>query len=197
MSNVLKESALMYAEMGFAVFPIIPRSKKPVTEHGFKNASKDTIQIEKWWSANPNYNIGIATGQMSGGLVVIDLDVDKEKGKDGYATLKTWEREHDNLPETWRSITGRGGYHLFYRDSETHKCAQNLYEDIDIRGDGGYIIAPPSIHPNGQLYEWEQGPNDCEVSEVNSLVRDFLIGPSSSYVDKGSGFHIVETIPEG
>ena len=76
----MRQYALAYAKMGMAVFPLIPKNKKPVTANGFHDATTDPIQVEKWWGANPNYNIGIATGQMSGGLIVIDLDIDEEKG---------------------------------------------------------------------------------------------------------------------
>ena len=87
----LKQCALAYAKIGMAVFPLVPRSKNPATEHGFLDATTDTQQIEVWWKRNPNYNIGIATGQMSGGLVVIDLDMDEAKDKHGNETLRHWE----------------------------------------------------------------------------------------------------------
>ena len=70
----LKESALHYAEQGFAVFPLIPREKKPATTNGFKDATTDLKQISFWWDMDPNYNIGIATGKPSGGLVVMDVN---------------------------------------------------------------------------------------------------------------------------
>ena len=84
MSNELKEAALRYAEKGLAVFPVIPKDKKPLTENGFKNATTDKSKIEEWWTIHPDANIGVATGEMSGGLVVIDMDIDKDKDKDGY-----------------------------------------------------------------------------------------------------------------
>ena len=105
----LRQYALAYAKVGMAVFPLVPKSKNPATQHGFQDATMDFSQIDKWWKKNPNYNIGIATGQVSGGLIVIDLDIDKEKGKYGNETLREWETEHGQLPDTCRTITGRGG----------------------------------------------------------------------------------------
>ena len=146
----MKEYALYYSRLGLAVFPIKPKSKQPLTEHGLKDASKEPEQIESWWNRWPVANIGIATGAVSGGLVVIDLDVDRDKGIDGRVTLREWEAEHEKLPDnTWLAITGRGGYHYFYHDTSTVRNRTGIYEGIDIRGDGGYIVAPPSVHPNG------------------------------------------------
>ena len=70
----LMDSALKYAKLGLAVFPLFPKSKKPATEHGFKDATKDPEQIRYWWTVQPDCDIGIATGWRSGGLVVVDVD---------------------------------------------------------------------------------------------------------------------------
>lgn len=144
----MKEWALYYAELGLAVFPLAYRNKVPAIEGGCKAATTEKSKIERWWNQNPRYNIGIATGNKSNGLVVIDLDVDKNKGIDGYEVLRDWQNKHGELPETWQSITGRGGYHYFYKDTITHSNKVGLYEGVDIRGEGGYIVAPPSVHPN-------------------------------------------------
>ncbi len=98
--NELKEWALTYAGMGLAVFPIKTREKRPATSNGCKAATTDKQQIGSWWDECPDYNIGIATGTISGGLVVIDLDIDEDKGINGYETLKDWQRENGELPET-------------------------------------------------------------------------------------------------
>ena len=87
-----KEWALKYAALGFAVFPLKPHTKVPATPDGFKSATTDVEKIKSWWSAAP-YNIGIATGAESGNLLVIDLDVDKDKGKDGKRASTQWLKE--------------------------------------------------------------------------------------------------------
>lgn len=197
MDGTIKDWALMYAGLGFAVFPLRPRDKRPATENGFKAATTDRQRIAGWWDKYPDCNIGIATGQVSGGLVVVDLDIDEDKGINGYETLKRWQKEHGELPDTWQSITGRGGYHLFFKDSAKNKSRTSLYEGIDIRADGGYIVAPPSIHPNGNRYEWEQGPGDSiGIAQADSRVAEFLLGIRPSGWDK-RGFQEPETIPEG
>ena len=172
----MKEWALYYAELGLAVFPLAYRNKVPAIEGGCKAATTEKSKIERWWNQNPRYNIGIATGNKSNGLVVIDLDVDKNKGIDGYEVLRDWQNKHGELPETWQSITGRGGYHYFYKDTITHSNKVGLYEGVDIRGEGGYIVAPPSVHPNGNTYEWEQEPKEYEIAQVDDIVNDFFKG---------------------
>lgn len=79
----LKQIALSYADLHFAVFPLSPKDKRPAIAEWNKHATTNKTVIEKWWDENPLYNIGIATGLPSGGLIVVDLDIDDEKGKNG------------------------------------------------------------------------------------------------------------------
>ena len=192
----LRQYALAYAKMGMAVFPLVPKSKNPATQHGFQNATTDPNQIEEWWGGNPNYNIGIASGQMSGGIVVVDLDIDKEKGKYGNETLREWESEHGQLPDTCRTITGRGGYHLLYRADRKILCSINEEKAVDIRGDGGYFVAPPSIHENGNRYEWEQDPQEFVLEQADDLVYEFIDFVRPEKKEKPT-FSVPEMIPEG
>jgi len=174
--NELKQAAIKYAKLGLAVFPLIPRDKKPLTQNGFKDATTDVNQINAWWDKTPDANIGIATGQMSGGLVVVDMDVDKEEGKDGYHTFTNWCDENALiLPDSWLSITGRGGYHLFYKANTVVNSRIGWLDDVDIRADGGYIVAPPSIHPNGTLYQWEQDPEEYPLITVDDIDVEYLV----------------------
>ena len=194
----MKEWALYYAELGLAVFPLAYRNKVPAIEGGCKAATTEKSKIERWWNQNPRYNIGIATGNKSSGLVVIDLDVDKNKGIDGYEVLRDWQNKHGELPETWQSITGRGGYHYFYKDTITHSNKVGLYEGVDIRGEGGYIVAPPSVHPNGNTYEWEQEPKEYEIAQVDDIVNDFFKGEKQRIdSEHKTNFKVPELIPEG
>ena len=194
----MKEWALHYAEKGLAVFPLACRDKVPAVVGGCKVATTEKTTIERWWDKNPQYNIGIATGNKSSGLVVIDLDVDKNKGIDGYDVLRDWQNKHGKLPETWQSITGRGGYHYFYKDAIVHSNRVGLYEGVDIRGEGGYIVAPPSVHPNGNIYEWEQGPEEYEIAQVDNIVNDFLKGEKQRRdSEHKTNFKVPELIPEG
>lgn len=168
------QAAVEYINLGLAVFPLVYRGKTPLTKNGCKDATTDAAIVKGWWQKYPNANIGIATGNKSGGLLVIDLDIDEDKGLDGYHTLKDWERENGNLPDTWQSITGRGGNHLFYKSSRQITNKAGILDGIDIRGEGGYIVAPPSIHSNGKHYEWEQDPNEFILADATETVYKLI-----------------------
>lgn len=152
--TTMLDAALELAACGFAVFPLKPKSKTPLTAHGFKDATTDETKVRAWWAATPDANIGIATGEVSGGLVVIDVDIDDQNGKDGYRSLVEWQNVHGSLPITLSAQTGRGGIHYFYRSPKALKNTANPEKSIDIRADGGYVVAPPSVHPNGRKYCW-------------------------------------------
>ena len=190
----LVNEALKYAEMGLAVFPV-RTNKTPYTPRGCKDAKTDKGAIRNWWKKWPDANIGLATGSISGGIIVIDIDIDEDKGIFGDESLREWEREHGELPETWRSITGRGGYHYFYRSDETIKNTTNLYSGIDVRGEGGYVIAPPSVHQNGREYEWENSPDDMDIHFADAQVMAFL--KRDTMPSNKPAFHLPETIPSG
>lgn len=144
MSAIL-DAALKYAERGIAVFPCRVRDKTPATEHGCLDATTDAAQISEWWQKAP-FNIGIATGPISG-LVVIDLD--GPEGAESWAELLG-----DRTVSTARVETS-SGLHLYFRSSLTvGNTAKRLGPGIDTRGKGGYVVAPPSAHPSGKLYAW-------------------------------------------
>lgn len=189
--------ALAYIKKGFAVFPLYPKSKMPITANGFKNASTNEMQVRKWWKEHPNANVGIATGAMSGNLVVIDFDIDEDKGINGYHAFLDYCRERKiTFPETITVITGRGGYHFYYRyDSNiVLNCRTGVIEGVDIRADGGYVVAPGSIHANGNKYEFENDFNDCQLEECTKDVIDFINYKTKSESEK---FHLPEIVPEG
>lgn len=194
--NKLLNAALEYAGRGWAVFPVSPMSKKPLTPHGCKDAKKTAGPIRAWWKKWPDASIGIATGPISN-LIVIDEDLDEDKGLNGYEEVTTWERVHGQLPETVRAITGRGGYHLYFSYSgDDIKNRAGLLEGVDVRGDGGYVIAPPSMHPNGTEYQWEEAPDEIELAEVNDTVRKFLFNGDDS-AQRSEDFHVPDVIPLG
>lgn len=192
----LHDAAVAYARRGWAVFALKPRSKEPATLHGVKDATTDAEAVDEWWGEHPECNIGIAMGSPSGGLVAIDVDVDDESGKDGMAVLRAWEREHGELPETASTVTGRGGCHILYRmegarNSVGGECA------VDVRGDGGYIVAPPSVHPNGHRYEWEYDPEDYGVAEADANVKAFIESVRPKRDESAPKLHVPKRIGEG
>ena len=197
--NELKEAALKYAALGIAVFPLVQKNKQPLTANGFKDATTDPEKIEEWWSIHPDANVGIATGDMSGGLVAIDMDVDKDEGKDGYHTFLDWcNANYVILPDSWLSITGRGGYHLVYRSLFPVPSKIGWLKDVDIRANGGYIVAPPSIHPNGTRYEWEQDPSEYELITTDDIDVEYIMNSIlSSNKSAGEPLKVPDEIPEG
>jgi len=170
----LGKAAVAYAKMGFAVFPCIDNGKEPATKHGFKDATNDPDVIARVWADYPECNIGIATGAPSGGVFVVD--VDNHNGVDGSQYLIDWQREHGKFPETACATTGGGGEHLFFRAPAgvSVRSAAHVIDGVDVRGDGGYIVAPPSRHPSGALYEWDLHPDDYPIAEANQSVLDLV-----------------------
>lgn len=147
-----QEAALGLVRRGLAVFPCRRREKLPLTPHGCLDASREPPQISAWWSRWPDANVAVATGPLSG-LFVVDVDVD---GEEGEASLRLLEAEHGALPATVEVITGRGR-HLWLRlpaAADVRNSAGQLGGGLDVRGAGGYVLAPPSLHPSGRRYAW-------------------------------------------
>lgn len=192
------QAAIEYAQRGLAVFPLIPKGKKPSCEHGFKDATKDVQAIEQWWSKRQSDNVGLACGEVSGNIGVIDIDFDAEEGKDGYKFLEAWEREYGQLPKTWTVKTARGGKHLYYRfEGETPCNSANEQLAIDFRGEGGYVMAPPSVHPNGKRVEWETSPDEIELAWADDNVKAFVTAIRPQNTKEGQRFVLPEVIRKG
>ncbi len=157
------EAALRYAAKGWPVFPITPRKKAPPLVKWSSEASCDAERIETWWHRWPDANVGIATGETSG-LVVLDIDTG---GEDARASL---EDEHGQLPDTLEQHTGGGGRQRFYKHpgGRIPISAGVLGNNLDVRADGGYVVAPPSVHPSGNRYRWE-GSSDPAVGQPAPL----------------------------
>jgi len=151
MSNPKLQAALAYAAKGKPVFPC-GINKKPLTAHGFKDATTDPAQIREWWEKWPDASIGMPTGKASG-LWVLDVDL-----PDGPASLEALEAKHGKLPPTLTQKTGGGGSQFFFvlPEGRTVKnSAGKIGMGLDIRGEGGYVILPPSDHESGGRYEWQ------------------------------------------
>lgn len=139
-------AALEYAAKGWPVFPLRVRDKLPATSHGLKDATTDEATIRRWWQKEPNANIGYATGN---GVAVVDID-----------ELGSWtdllEDAKAPSPETSRVETSRGFQLFFKTTAEIRNSAGKLRAGIDVRGDGGYVVLPPSVHPSGHVYRWDR-----------------------------------------
>jgi Bifunctional DNA primase/polymerase, N-terminal/Primase C terminal 1 (PriCT-1) len=156
MEAMALRTALALARRGMAVFPCLPGRKEPATVHGCKDATTDAGTIEQWWRERPDANLAVATGVASN-IFVLDID-----GLDAEAGLNQLEKEHGSLPPSVESITARGR-HVWFRyptDVLVPNSAGKIAPGCDIRGNGGYVLAPPSIHPSGRRYEWSV---DCSA----------------------------------
>jgi hypothetical protein len=154
----LRHFAHALAQRGFAVFPCTI-GKKPYVDHGLKEATTNPVQIDEWWQRWPTAGIAIATGAPRRFFA---LDVDDYH--DGEASLRALlEREHAELPSTIEVITGSGqGRHLYFWHPEgrdIRNSTDKLGKGLDVRGNGGYVIAPPSPHASGGRYRWS--PNSA------------------------------------
>ena len=193
--------ASLYAQLyGWAVFPVEYRGKSPLTKHGFKDACKDLKQIDAWWTDWPDAGIGLATGDASGRLIVLDFDEREEKGKHGLTRKEEWEKENGPFPQTVTARTGGGGLHVVFRyhEGEHWKSEQGLFSDksIDIRADGGYVVVAPSVHPNGKKYEWINAPENTPVAYIDDNVRAFIqAGRKKETIS--DGFMMPESLPDG
>ena len=180
-SSPLAEAAHDYVERGLAIIPLGVGKKEPVTKSGLNDWTDNPGQIDVWWGqgehagkrGNPSYNIGMACGQVSGGIIAIDLDCHSDEAN-GLHFLRDWEVEHGKLPETWTQITGSGGKQLFYRAGQDIRNSANGEIGVDVRGNGGYVVLPPSLHPCGDCYEWSISPDDMDVADADDKVYDFI-----------------------
>lgn len=139
-------AALWYAEQGLHVFPLQPRLKLPYKgSRGFKDATTDPAQIHDWWAIQPDSNVGIATGHL---VDVIDID--------GPAGVESWAKM-DNLPPILGIVsTPRpGGNHLYVKATGRGNKAA-IFNGVDYRGLGGYVVAPPSVNEAGVRYTWRR-----------------------------------------
>ena len=180
------EAALKYAQNGFRVLPLRPKGKEPLIKGWVKKASTDKEKIQTWWEDNSDINIGLLTGHNSG-FFVVDID-----GPKGEQSLSEFEAEHGKLPKTLEQKTGRegGGRHLFFKtptvlpwepDKKRVGCRTSVLPGVDVKGEGGYVVAPPSIHPDtGQQYSWVNGPDVLIVKAPQALLQLIEKKPSKA-----------------
>lgn len=198
-----KAKALTYAARGWRVFPVWNvkvdsgdricacdegrdcerPGKHPCIEAWQAQATTEVVKIENWWMRWPSASIGIATGRESG-ITVIDADA--SAGKPGVVNLTALCAAHGGVPATLIAKTGGGGLHLYFKHSTALPTGTNvLGEAIDVRNDGGYVIAPPSSHLLG-AYTWA---NEDRLQQVEPLLElpDWMRPPSAEQSRRGRG----------
>jgi hypothetical protein len=166
-TNDALQTALDYAQHGWSVLPLhtptnggcscrkqycTSAGKHPRLRNGLKAASTDESFLRQWWAKWPDANVGVVTGAVSG---IVVLDVDDGADKSGSTSLVNLEDEHGVLPTTLTCVTGKGRHHYFRHPGVTVKnSASKIGQGLDLRADGGYVVAAPSRHSNGKLYTW-------------------------------------------
>ncbi len=167
-SALLTRAALSYARRDIPIFPCEPGGKRPLTYNGFWDATTDARRVRSWWGRWPSANIGIPTGERSGLLV---LDVDRRSG--GMESLAALERRNGPMPETVKARTGGGGVHLFFRfpaGQDVRNSAELLGPGLDVRGEGGYVVVPPSRTQS--TYEWIERPPLADAGWLLECLSD-------------------------
>lgn len=193
--NALLNAALFYARRGWPVFPLhtwhgqcscgnpqcASPGKHPRIKRWQNEATTDEAQIRRWWTAWPDANIGLAAGKRAGWWV---LDIDAGKG--GNESLDELVAQHGSLPDTVESLTGGGGRHLLFAwpDGLEVRNTTKLADlpGLDVRGEGGYIVAPPSAHASGWEYAWELSSDPMEgvaIAEAPEWLLE-LVAPQAS-----------------
>jgi hypothetical protein len=186
--NELSEAALDYVHRGFPVFPVKPGGKRPLgrlVPNGFKDATLDEQRTRCWWGEEPSANVGLVTG------IPFDvLDVDGPEGIEALnAAMSCHGEVSDKRPMNGVDgptvITGGGGYHV-YLAVTGYGNRVGFLPHVDWRGRGGYVVAPPSVHPNGRRYEWLSGRGlSREIAPAPGWLLELLWGRPTSLNNTG------------
>ncbi|MDH3716127.1 MAG: bifunctional DNA primase/polymerase [Gammaproteobacteria bacterium] len=158
-------AALRYLARGWSVIPVEARGKRPLVPWlEFQQRCADAGEVRHWFETRKNANVAIVTGVVSD-LVVLDIDI----AHGGKESLKRLEREHKPLPATVEAVTGSGGRHFYFsHPAGVVRNRAGLTPGIDLRGDGGCVVAPPSVHRSGKRYRWKRGhaPGESELAPM-------------------------------
>lgn len=153
-------------DWGLTVIPLKPRSKIAAVSWKDFQSSKPTLdQVQNWFAEETERNVGILTGASSG-IVVLDIDADRG-GEESVAKLGP-------LPRTATVKTGRGTHYYFQHPGFDVPNQADMLPGVDLRGDGGYVVAPPSVHENGSAYKWETGLDEASLAPIPESVLTFV-----------------------
>ena len=151
-----QELLAVYSALGFKMIPLAPvdshsNGKRPLMSGWQEQATTNPSQVGQWFVENPNAGLGIVTG-LASALCVIDVDP-RNGGKDSLIDMY---RLHGKFPETPVVETGGGGWHFYFRCNQMNiRLPKNLAPGIDVKWEGGFVCAPPTLHQSGQLYFWD------------------------------------------
>jgi hypothetical protein len=179
--------ALSYIAKDWPVFPCrakeeiddhtgeILAPKTPYTSNGLRGASKNERIIREWWRRTPDAMVGVPTGRAIGAWV---LDLDRKPGVgDGHDWLADMEAQHGDLPPTARAKTMGGGTHIFFKHVDGIRNRGGLGVCVDVRGEGGYIVAPGSQAADGRSYEWT---SESDIADAPQWLLDLVLPPPTT-----------------
>jgi len=173
--NALEITLLRMAARGFRLFPVAIRSKRPLIGEWPERATSDAERLHAWKQEYSGCNWGLTCGCDSGVFV---LDVD---GDEGAASLRGLVKDHGReWTDTLSAKTARG-FHLYFRyptDAVVRNSASKLAPGLDVRGDGGYVLVPPSVHPSGAIYRWAGSCEDTEILPAPAWLLEMLTAPA-------------------
>ncbi|TGQ19306.1 ATPase [Mesorhizobium sp. M00.F.Ca.ET.217.01.1.1] len=185
------DQALAYLANGWPIFPCRGKEewddhtgdylapKTPLTSNGLRGATKNERIVREWWRRTPDAMIGLPTGKPTGVWV---LDLDRKPGVgDGHEWLDDMETKHGALPDTARATTMGGGTHIFFKHVEGIRNRGGLGVAVDVRGDGGYVIAPGSVAGDGRGYEWVEGYGPEHIVDAPQWLLDLVLPPKREH----------------
>ena len=184
--------AMFYTERNIKVFPVKKQGKSPLCPNGFKSATTDKVVLQEWNKKFPDCNIGIPTGQINN-LFVVDID-----GEQGFESLNRLELIYGKL-DAPTVITGKGK-HLYFKmpeNTDIKSSVSKIADHIDIRANGGYVVAPPSIHENGHQYTWENFIPNQGFPEAPSWLISLIINAEKQPLPVSGVLEEISNAPQG
>ena len=188
--NEFLNAALTYVRLGWNVIPLRPRDKRPLLPSWGEWQTRKVTEndVRRWWTEHPNANVGIVTGAISG---IVVLDVDGESGRKSLAQVAR------GLPPTPVSNTGKGNHYIYRHPGFEVRNFAGKLPGLDFRGDGGYIVAPPSIHPSGREYEWAIDPQMVQPEPVPEWLMKLLEQKKETNGEGIDPLKVLAGVPEG
>lgn len=185
--SILDQALELLENRGWSVIPVGENKHPLIPWKQYQEVAPTVEQVREWFTKYPTANVGIITGKISG-LTVVDIDPRHGGTDDEFKDL-----------DTVKVKTGGGGFHVYFLYEAGIKNGANLKPGIDIRSEGGYVIAPPSLHESGNRYEWMIAPSDKKLLALPNFVKDWIKQPKNHNSDKASSWNddILNGVGEG
>jgi hypothetical protein len=179
------KQAMFYRNLGFSVIPVLHKSKKPlVSWKKYQTELPSVEDIKKWFTENPDTNIAVITGRVSG---IIVIDVDKAE------SIPDWLKQIN----TWTVKTSRG-YHFYFKINKDEYIPSVKFESIDLKAEGGYVLLPESVHPDRVIYKWIRFIKHLKEPASFDLIRSCISELLQKRQENRNGLcKLYKGVPEG